>query len=161
MARPQILPNTETLLQWADEGLSHRQMAERVYEQTGHTVTRGAISVALHRAGETEHRDRYLDTIPWTLHGRDLKSYPARMLRLLGRRRRGLPLNDEEARRLDRWLARCEDQDCVVAYDPDRNPSLFYVYRRPTDDPDIPIRRERVFTNPNAPSVSVQFISPN
>lgn len=146
MAREQILPDMATLRRWVEEeGLTHNQVAERVLAQTGQVVTRSAVSVALHRAGVTQVRERYSDTIPWTLHGEDLKSYPARMLRLLARRRRDLPLSDEDTRRLDRWLERLEESSAVVAFSPTSNPSLIYVQRRATDSDEVPIRREPVY----------------
>ena len=146
MGRPQILPNSDELMALSNEGLTHQEIAERISERTGIPVARSAVSVALHRAGLVEPKERYSEEIPWSLSGGDLKSYPVRMLRLLARQRRGLALGEEESKRLQSWLDRMEEEEVVVAHDPDRNPSIFYVRRRPTDDDEIPIRRERVFT---------------
>jgi hypothetical protein len=132
-----------------DEHLTHEAIAERVFEQTGTKPARSTVSVALVRAGLAEPRYRFKDEIPWRLRGNDLKAYPVRMLRLLGHRRRGSELNDEENRRLDNWLAMLEEENAVVAHDPDVTPSVFYIDKGPEDGLDgIPIRRRRVFVNP-------------
>jgi uracil-DNA glycosylase len=70
------------------------------------------------------------------------------MLRLLGKRRQGLPLNEEENKRLDSWLETMRRENAVVAFDPVVTPSVFYVDRRPEDLDDLPIRRQRVWLNP-------------
>lgn len=150
MARPRILPSNDTLAHWVkDEGLTHAQVADRVFEQTGVRPARATVSVALARAGLSNENPRFKDEVPWRLKGADLRAYPIRMLRLLGHRRAGLPLNDDETRRLDSWLAKLEDENAVVAWDPDSVPSVFYIDKEPGDGADgIPIRRERVWVNP-------------
>jgi len=148
MSRPQILPNSDELLALSKQGLTHQEIATRITDTTGYQVTRSAVSVALHRAGLVDPKERYQDEIPWSLSGKDLKSYPVRMLRLLARQRRGLSLTVEEAHRLQSWLLKMEENKAVVAFDPDQNPSIFYVMRRPEDDPELPIRKERVHVNP-------------
>lgn len=147
MAKVSVLPDVRTLQHWIeDEGLTHSQCAARVAEQTGHHVSRAAISVALHRAGLTEEKQRYKDEIPWELTGEALHAYPVRMLRFLGRRRRGLPLGEDENKRLDQWLAKMAKYNAVVAWDPDSTEQVFYVTREPGDSVEIPVRRERVWT---------------
>lgn len=79
-----------------------------------------------------------------------IKAYPARMLRLLGRREAGEDVGEEASRRLDNWLDLLEEREAVVAYDPDSDQGFIYVRREP-DDPDMPpIRRRRVWLNPPA-----------
>lgn len=147
MARVSILPDVKVLQRWVtEEGLTHQQCAERVEADTGHQVSRAAISVALHRAGLTQEKPRYSREIPWPLTGRALHAYPVRMLRLLARQRRELPLSEEEARRLSQWLTKVNEYGAVVAWDPDTDEQLFYVAREDGDDPDIPVRRQRVYT---------------
>lgn len=70
--------------------------------------------------------------------------YPARMLRLLGRRQTGKPLTEREDQRLDNWLARLKTEQAVVAYDPTHPNGFGYVPRQPGDPRDIPIRRQTV-----------------
>ena len=150
MARPRILPDTATLIHWVeDEGLTHEQIAERIFETTGQKPARATVSVAIARAGKSEPRKRFKEEIPWRLKGADIKAYPIRMLRLLGHRRAGDDLTDEENKRLDSWLETMERENAVVAWDPDSTPSVFYTDRQEGDHPEIPIRVQRVWLNPD------------
>ena len=45
MAPPKYTPDANTLSRWRDEGLTHQQMADRVFEETGHKVSRAAITL--------------------------------------------------------------------------------------------------------------------
>lgn len=148
MARPRILPSDQTLEKWVNqEHLTHQQIADRVLEETGYTVARSSVSVALTRAGLAGTHMRFKDEVPWRLKGADLRAYPVRMLRLLGHRRAGSELSPEENKRLDSWLNMLKENKAVVAHDPDATPAVFYIDGE--DWPDgIPIRRERVFLNP-------------
>ena len=148
MPAHKILPEKSTLELWLREGLTHAEMAEKVYQTTGHRVSRSTISVAIHRAGLSETRTRHREEIPWRLKGKDLVSYPVRMLRLLARQRAGEGINDEEVKRLQNWLTMLEEENAVVAYDPDSTPSIFYIERQPEDPVDIPIHVQRVWLNP-------------
>lgn len=150
MARPRILPDAKTLRRWVEvEHLTHAQIAERISKDTGEPVARSTVSAALSRAGLTGTRPRYKLTLPWTVTTIHLAEYPARMLRLLGRRLQGeRELNDEETRRLDSWLAMLEAEQLVVAYDPNNLEQGFhYIDRGRGDGKDgIPIRRHTVQT---------------
>lgn len=140
-----IIPDAGTLRHWVeDEKLSHKEIAARVYEQTGHHVARSTISAALSRAGLTKEQLRYHDEIPWVVRDEHLREYPVRLLRLLGRRRAGLSLNHEEDKRLSNWLAMLEKENAVVAYDPDSEEGFVYTDRIGTDPADLPIRPQYV-----------------
>lgn len=149
MAPPKYTPDKTTFQAWLAEGLTHQQMADRVFEQTGHRVTRAAISVALMSYGMTTPKPRYKDTIPWrvrTIHG---KTYPVRMLRLLGKRRMSLDLTADDNRRLDTWLGELRTQQLIVAYDPDSDQGCHYIeaQHKDHDDPDLPIRKKQIHLN--------------
>lgn len=66
----------------------------------------------------------------------------ARMLRLEGRRRKGLAINEKDLRLLTNWREQLEEANAVVAYDAETEEGFFWVNRKDTDD-DI-IRRGRV-----------------
>lgn len=133
MPAERIIPSISILLRWRDEGLTHQQMADRVYSQTGKVVTRGAISAALSRAGET-HRVRYDDTIPWDrIKIEHNQEYPLVMLRLLARRERSLPIAPDQEERLDSWLERLDREDAVVMYEPRSEAGFYYVPRKRED----------------------------
>jgi hypothetical protein len=118
MAAPRLLPPTQELRKLVDAGLTHAEIAEWVKEHTGLIVSRSAVSSALHRAGLTAEAPRYKDELPWRVRAEHLTQYPARMLRLLGRRRAGIELGREDVIRLDAWLEGLEEQGLVVAYVP-------------------------------------------
>lgn len=64
------------------------------------------------------------------------------MLRLLGRRRAGIPLDVDSEQRLDSFLAMLERERVVVAYCPDHEDGFLYVDEslRGGPNPEIPIR---------------------
>lgn len=75
------------------------------------------------------------------MRGEHLTQYPARMLRLLGRRRAGFALSDDEAVRLDAWLEGLEEKELIVAYAPDGGGFLYVDADEVGDGRDgIPIR---------------------
>lgn len=138
------LPDNRTLVRWSDEGLTQAEMCERIFQDSGYRPSRSSISAALSRAGLSKEMNRYNDTIPWRVKNEHLREYPARMLRLLGRRRSNSDLTDEENRRLDSWLTRLNSENAVVAYDPESVTGFVYVDREPKDSADIPIRKQPV-----------------
>jgi hypothetical protein len=128
MPAPRILPDNATLRRWVqDEGLTHEQVTQRVYETTGQKVARSTVAAALHRAGLTKKQARYDRELPWRVKPQHAAAYPARMLRDLGRIRQGGSLPEDEQARFQSWLAMIEDEQVVVAYDPDSVPGFFYV----------------------------------
>jgi hypothetical protein len=102
-----------------DAGLTHQQIADRINEETGQRVSRSTVSVALSRAGLAKDAMRYKSELPWKVKAEHLTQYPARMLRLLGRRNKGIELTDEEAERLEAWLEGLNEKGLVTAYAPD------------------------------------------
>ena len=143
MPRPRILPNERVLVAWRDEGLTQQQMAERVFEQTGHVVSRSAISVSLSRAGLSEPRASRKKALPWTVRGpRHLKAYPARMLRLLDSQLKAEFLDEEKTARLQSWMAWLYRNNAVVAYD--SGSAAGFWYSRASEERDyedgLPIR---------------------
>ena len=145
MPAVRLLPDVGTLRHWVeDEGLSHKEIAQRVFDQTGHHVSRSTVSAALSRAGLTKEQERYEHEIPWRVNQEHLRAYPVRLLRLLGRRRVGLSLNSEEDKRLDNWLKMLDENNAVVAYDPTSEHGFVYTDRIDTDPTDTPIRPQIV-----------------
>ena len=145
MSRPRILPSDRELVWMRDQGMTHQQIADEVSRKTGHKIARSTVSVALARAGESDHRRRFRDTIPWQVPTRFQAEYPLRMLRLLGRQRRGMPMSEDEQVRLDSWLAKRVSEDTVVVFCPDvpaGEPGFHYVTAaaRDHDDEGLPIR---------------------
>lgn len=125
-----------------EAGLTHQQIAARIEQDTGVRVSRSTVSVALSRAGLSKDAMRYKSELPWKVRGEHLTQYPARMLRLLGRRRADITLSDDEAERLDAWLEALEEKDLVVGYMPEGE-GFIYVDADEVDDHagGVPIRR--------------------
>lgn len=141
MAPVKYTPDKPEFERWLAEGLTHQQMADRVFEQTGHRITRAAVTVALSGYGLTTPKPRYKETVPWRVRMDHSKSYPVRMLRYLGRRQQGLPLTEKESTLLDAWLKSMAEDQIVVAYDPDDDIGFHYVDASFKDnDGEAPIR---------------------
>lgn len=119
--------------------MTHAQIAEAIAREVGYPVSRSTVSAALHRAGESASAKKYPDELPWKVHEQHQTHYAARMLRLLGRRRKGIRNTPEMDQRLDSWLKQLEDSDAVVVYVPETEDGFFYIIGEP-DVPGIPVR---------------------
>jgi hypothetical protein len=148
---PRLLPSGQDLAKLVEQGLTHQEIADWVLENLGHRVSRSSVSVALSRAGLSKEAMRYREELPWKVRADHLTEYPARMLRLLGRRRAGVELSGDEDGRLDAWLEALEERELVVAYSPERG--FLYVDSDEIGDGKngIPIRR-RVIGEDEFPS---------
>lgn len=147
MPAHKVLPDISTIRHWIeDEGLTHQQVADRVFQQTGQVVSRSSVSAALHRAGLSATGPRYREELPWRVRIEHIAEYPARMLRLLGRRRAGGDLTADENKRLDSWLRQLQDEHAVVGYDPDSKFGFYYIEKDDSRDGrnGIPIRVQTI-----------------
>lgn len=136
-----ILPPVSRLRQLVDQGMTHQQIADLITKETGYPVGRSTVSAALHRAGEAALAKKYPDEIPWRVKEEHQTHYAPRMLRLLGRRRKGIANSAEMDARLDAWLKQLHDAGAVVVYVPDTEDGFFYVAGTP-DTEGIPIKQE-------------------
>lgn len=121
--------------------MTHAQIAELITRETGQPVGRSTVSAALHRAGEAQLAKQYPQEIPWRVKEKHQTHYAPRMLRLLGRRRKGIANSAEMDARLDAWLKLLEESGAVVTYVPDTDDGFFYVQGEP-DEEGIPVMRE-------------------
>lgn len=133
-----ILPPTSRLRQMVAAGMTHKQIAEVLSRETGYPISRSSVSAALHRAGETSAAKKYPEELPWTIHDAHQTHYAARMLRLLGRRRKGIQNSAEADARLDSWLTQLRQAGAVVTYAPDTDEGFFYIKGEPSK-PGIPV----------------------
>lgn len=142
MGRPRITPTDHELSVFLRLGYSHAEIADVVFERTGHRLSKSSVGAAISRAGLSVQQNRYAEEIPWRVSSHHLRDYQVRMLRLLGRRRAELPLHDHESQRLDNWLTMLQEDNAVVVYDPERG--FAYGERSPQDPLDIPIHVQLV-----------------
>lgn len=124
-----------------DRGMTHAEIAAEVTRRTGYPVSRSSVSAALFRAGEASNAKKYPEELPWTIKEEHQTHYAARMLRLLGRRRKGVANSAESDQRLDSWLRQLEKAGAVVTYVPNTEDGFFYVQEEP-DVEGIPVVRE-------------------
>lgn len=84
----------------------------------------------------------YRDVMPWRVRVEHVKEYPARMLRILGKRRSGGMLTDIENQRLDAWLKKLDDDHAVIGYDPNSTFGFYYIEKDDQTDGanGVPIR---------------------
>lgn len=145
MPAPQLLPPISELRQLVEAGLTHQQIVDHIQRTMGIRVARSSVSAALSRAGLTRDVMRYKEELPWRVKGEHLTQYPARMLRLLGRRRAEIELTDDEDARLDAWISSLDERGLIVAYCPDGD-GFIYVDADEVEDgaAGIPIRRRTI-----------------
>lgn len=148
MAAPRLLPPVSELAVLVERGMTHQQIADHIRLTTGQRVSRSTVSVALSRAGLAKDAMRYRDELPWKVKAEHLTQYPARMLRLLGRRNADVELTDEEADRLEAWLEALEEKGLVAAYWPEGD-GFIYVFADEYGDGSggVPIRKRLITTD--------------
>lgn len=145
MAYPALAPNATQMKGYLAKGLTQQQIADQWEKDTGIRVSRAAIGMAISRYGLTPSRTRarFDDLIPWKVSQEHRYLRDAAMLRLEGRRRKGLPMTDKERRLLTTWMSELQDANAVVMYHPDTDQGWFWVTRKDIDD-DIIRRPENV-----------------
>lgn len=150
MAPPTLVPPKNVLKKWHEAGLTAQEMADLTLLQFGNKVSRSGIAQALSRHGLTKDRRRYVETVPWKVNKLHATARPLRMLRLLGRRRQGIEMSEEDRVSLDNWLEMIRLQKVIVAYDPDDVRGFHYVDEKFRDHKDktLPIRKKTITINP-------------
>lgn len=132
MPAKRFLPSDKELVKMA-RTMTHQQIADKIYKDTGFNVARSTVSAALSRAGET-NRIRYDEVIPWAPIKIDHNHhYALSMLRLMARREAGKELREGQGARLDSWVQRLRDEDAVVTYVYDSEDGFYYVRRKKSD----------------------------
>lgn len=143
MANIQVAPGKTELERFLQRGMTQAQIVDAWEGQTGTRVSRSTIAMAIKRYGlqSSNPRPRHEDTLPWHVREEHKNHIEARMLRMEGRRRKGMPLSDKDLHWLNRWRELLEEEKAVVMYDPDTEEGFFWVPRTPQDT-DI-LRRPR------------------
>lgn len=123
------------------QGKSHQEIADILSERHHVDYKRSSVSARIARAGKSKPLKQYDEEMPWQVRLEHHTAYPARMLRLMGRRRSGKKNTPANDKRLDGWLARMKRDGTVVVYLPD-SPDGFHFIPGEWDAPDLPIKRD-------------------
>jgi hypothetical protein len=129
-----LVPDKVTLKKWIeDEGLSRREIADRIEAQTGQRPVLSTISMAAARYGIEPQRNRHEDVLPWRVKDEHGRTKEAVLLRKLGRRKAGLKNSPRDEIWLDGWLAELKEKNAVVTYVYDSPEGFYYIPRLPED----------------------------
>jgi hypothetical protein len=110
-AAPRVLPPVAELRVLA-ESHTHKEIAAM------YGVRREAVTMKLKRGDPERVVVRHAALLPWRVRQEHVMSYAARMLRVEGRVRSGMPLPAREASRHASWRERMRADDTVVMYLP-------------------------------------------
>ena len=133
MGQYRKLPPKNELEKMLDEGLTHRQIVDRIAEETGEIVSLSTVSSGLSRMGLTD-RVRYDEFIPWGRISVDHNTaYQLQMLRIGARLNKDLPVDEKAKGRYERWAAELEEKNLCVHYDINSVAGFHYVARREKD----------------------------
>lgn len=131
------IQDEQEVIRWFEEGRTYAWMQEE-YLRKYHIETVPSMWGNFRRRRGLDRRiTRDDDLLPWFVREEHRWAYPARMLRAEGRRRAGMELSKEDARRLPAWKRQLEKAGAVVHYDPDTDEGFHYVPRRPGVDVDL------------------------
>ena len=132
MAPPRYLPSVSILEGWIQNGMTHQQIADRIRQDSGVTVSRSTVSAALSKAGLT-NRTRYDQQIPWRVAVEHNRHHLLNMLRLAARQDAGADLDDEQVKLIENFRRRLKESGAVVAYERDSPDGWYLVKARPKD----------------------------
>jgi hypothetical protein len=137
-----VLPSERVLQQWYDDGLSYADMARRHNAATNQNLTRQAFFMACKRLGISE-RSAYDHSavLPPDLRPEHSRLYDTQMIRRWDARRQGKVYSDRDNQRINGWLANLNDAKVVLVYRRNTQKGWHTVPRRPSDEPDFPMRR--------------------
>lgn len=140
-------PDKNTLVRYADEGLTQQQMADRWTTESGWNITRSAVAMALKREGvpPVRPRPRYEEELPWEVAEEHQRKTDAQILRFWARRRHNLPLQPEQESKLENWLRQLDEADVVIIYDRETPEGFWWM------------PREQI---PQAKAKGVKFVDP-
>lgn len=140
-----IVPSKEQMRRYLELGLSQAQIAAKYEEDTGIRCSRSAIGMAIGRYGlkSSTLMPRHMDTVPWAVKPEHRNEKHLRLLRLEGRRRKGLKLSETELSWVQGFLDYLTEQDAVVAYNPKTKKGFWLVKREEQDAEGDIVRRPK------------------
>lgn len=120
----------ERIITWMQNGLSYSQIRQ-LLNMDEFMLSNSRLSMIRKRAGLPPRLPRYDDVIPWTVKDEDARLYPAAMLRVTARLRRGDAITPELMARWESWFSDLKATNMVVNYT--RENGWEYVPRQPGD----------------------------
>lgn len=157
------LPPAGRLRELVQEGLGFQDIQDRLAKEDDLRPNPVALGVAMSRAVLRETTGtRFRACVPWAIQPEHRGEEPVRMLRLLGRRRSGLPLEPTMNARLEAWLHRVQESQTVVGYCPDQDHGFVYLpeaWRGPDDE--LPVRAWVLDLETLARAMAGEVPSPN
>lgn len=142
MANTQVVPDKTALKAYLSRGLTQQQIVDAWKRDSGVTVSRSAIAMAIERNGlkSSNPRARYDDLIPWRVRVEHKDAQEVRLLRMEARRRAGGTLSNSEIRWLMGWKEELHNANAVIHYDPDTEQGFWWVERLPEHGDDLIVR---------------------
>lgn len=119
------------------QGLTPKQVAERLLAEDNIQVTPEAITVWRRRRGIQPLTTKHSELLPWTVKKQHQDLWPAQMLRLEGRLRRGESISEKQRMWLENWKKKLSELNAVVHYDPESEKGFYNVPRREGVDLDL------------------------
>jgi hypothetical protein len=105
-----------------------------IYRDRGVDISQSAISQAITSGRIKVDTDRHAGGVPWKLKPQHRHLNAARMLRTIARMDAGMAVGKSLGEQARAWRAGLEDEDSVIAYDPDTEEGFWRVPRRPGID---------------------------
>lgn len=130
----------EFLTELLNEGLPGPEVVNRYRESGRGVIALNSVYAMRHHLGLPPLREQHLELLPWKMKPNHNSGFPAQMLRLESRHRRGETLSKDDEGKRARFVRRLEREGIVVDYNP-ANPEYHegwaYVERRPGIDVDL------------------------
>lgn len=134
-----LIPDSE-VDQLLRQGLTYREVAERLRRDFNIDVKPNSITAWRRRRGEDYRRPRHEDLLPWRVKSEHTYMYIPKLLRWESRLRAGEAVHPGDQRKVELFkqrLANAFPNGGVVHYDPDTDQGWWIVERRPGIDNDI------------------------
>lgn len=132
----QRVPSKGELEKYLGRGMTQAEIAAAWRNDSGESVSRSAIGMAILRYGlqSSKPRPRYADLLPWVIKLEHRNLMDAKMLRAEARRRAGHELKGRYARDLELWKRRLKEVGAVIHYDADTVEGFHWVRPEEGDD---------------------------
>lgn len=136
------LPPKGVLQRWYNQGMSYAEMARVHNAATNQDLTRQSFYMACKRHGISEPQNYdHSAVLPPDLRPEHTKLYDTDMIRRWDARRQGKVYDKRMDQKINGWLANLNDAKVVLVYRRNTQKGWHTVPRRPSDEPDFPMRR--------------------